>query len=49
MPAGVGHRMENPGLIPLERIEAQSGSYLGEDDIARFGDIDRRLELPVGG
>lgn len=32
------HRLENPGKIPLELIEVQSGSYLGEDDIVRFED-----------
>jgi mannose-1-phosphate guanylyltransferase / mannose-6-phosphate isomerase len=35
---GVTHRLENPGKIPLELIEVQSGSYLGEDDIVRFED-----------
>ncbi|MDP5208439.1 mannose-1-phosphate guanylyltransferase/mannose-6-phosphate isomerase [Microbulbifer sp. 2205BS26-8] len=35
---GVVHRLENPGTIPLELIEVQSGSYLGEDDIVRFDD-----------
>lgn len=38
IPLGVKHRMENPGVIPLELIEVQSGSYLGEDDIVRFED-----------
>ncbi len=38
IPLGVKHRLENPGLIPLELIEVQSGSYLGEDDILRFED-----------
>ncbi|MCJ8286914.1 mannose-1-phosphate guanylyltransferase/mannose-6-phosphate isomerase [Halomonas sp.] len=33
------HSLENPGVIPLEIIEVQSGSYLGEDDIVRFDDI----------
>ena len=33
------HRLENPGRIPLQIIEIQSGHYLGEDDIVRFGDI----------
>ena len=32
------HRLENPGKLPLELIEVQSGSYLGEDDIVRFED-----------
>ena len=39
IPAGKSHRLENPGKIPLELIEVQSGSYLGEDDIVRFADI----------
>ncbi len=39
IPLGVKHRLENPGVIPLELIEVQSGSYLGEDDIVRFDDI----------
>lgn len=38
IPAGVRHRLENPGAIPLHLIEIQSGSYLGEDDIVRFDD-----------
>jgi len=38
IPLGVTHRLENPGVIPLEMIEVQSGSYLGEDDIVRFSD-----------
>lgn len=38
IPLGVTHRLENPGRIPLELIEVQSGSYLGEDDIVRFED-----------
>ena len=38
IPLGVNHRLENPGKIPLEIIEVQSGSYLGEDDIVRFED-----------
>lgn len=38
IPLGVKHRLENPGAIPLELIEVQSGSYLGEDDIVRFDD-----------
>jgi mannose-1-phosphate guanylyltransferase/mannose-6-phosphate isomerase len=36
--AGDLHRLENPGVIPLELIEVQIGSYLGEDDIVRFDD-----------
>ncbi|MGB4064302.1 MAG: mannose-1-phosphate guanylyltransferase/mannose-6-phosphate isomerase [Azonexus sp.] len=38
IPLGVTHRLENPGIVPLEMIEVQSGSYLGEDDIVRFED-----------
>lgn len=38
IPIGVTHRLENPGQLPLELIEVQSGSYLGEDDIVRFED-----------
>jgi len=38
IPIGNKHRLENPGSIPLELIEVQSGSYLGEDDIVRFDD-----------
>ena len=38
IPLGTTHRLENPGVIPLELIEVQSGSYLGEDDIVRFSD-----------
>ena len=39
IPIGTRHRLENPGTIPLEMIEVQSGSYLGEDDIVRYEDI----------
>lgn len=38
IPLGEVHALENPGRIPLELIEVQSGSYLGEDDIVRFED-----------
>ena len=38
IPLGVVHRLENPGRIPLEIIEVQSGPYLGEDDIVRLED-----------
>ena len=38
IPLGQTHRLANPGTIPLEIIEVQSGSYLGEDDIGRFED-----------
>jgi mannose-1-phosphate guanylyltransferase/mannose-6-phosphate isomerase len=44
IPVGVKHRLENPGAIPLELIEVQSGSYLGEDDIVRFDDKYLRVE-----
>jgi mannose-1-phosphate guanylyltransferase/mannose-6-phosphate isomerase len=39
IPPGTRHRLENPGRLPLELIEVQSGSYLGEDDIVRFDDV----------
>ncbi|TJY61949.1 mannose-1-phosphate guanylyltransferase/mannose-6-phosphate isomerase [Sinimarinibacterium sp. CAU 1509] len=39
IPLGGVHRLENPGKVPLELIEVQSGTYLGEDDIVRFDDI----------
>jgi mannose-1-phosphate guanylyltransferase len=38
IPIGAVHALENPGRLPLEMIEVQSGSYLGEDDIVRFED-----------
>jgi mannose-1-phosphate guanylyltransferase/mannose-6-phosphate isomerase len=38
IPLGTRHRLENPGKVPLEIIEIQSGAYLGEDDIVRFND-----------
>jgi mannose-1-phosphate guanylyltransferase/mannose-6-phosphate isomerase len=44
IPLGTRHRLENPGCVPLEMIEVQSGSYLGEDDIVRFEDIYGRKE-----
>ena len=44
VPVGVDHRLENPGTLPLEVIEVQTGSYLEEDDIVRFEDrYDRHL------
>lgn len=43
IPSGVMHRLSNPGKIPLEIIEVQSGSYLGEDDIVRLEDIYGRV------
>jgi mannose-1-phosphate guanylyltransferase/mannose-6-phosphate isomerase len=39
IPPGTRHRLENPGKMPLELIEVQSGAYLGEDDIIRFDDV----------
>jgi mannose-1-phosphate guanylyltransferase/mannose-6-phosphate isomerase len=44
IPLGVKHRLENPGRVPLELIEVQSGSYLGEGDIVRFEDVYGRVE-----
>ncbi len=38
IPLGMSHRLSNPGKLPLEIIEVQSGGYLGEDDIVRFED-----------
>lgn len=43
LPLGCVHRLVNPGKIPLEIIEVQSGSYLGEDDIVRYEDIYARV------
>ena len=43
IPLGVVHRLENPGKVPLELIEVQSGSYLGEDDIVRLEDTYGRV------
>ncbi|UPG87815.1 mannose-1-phosphate guanylyltransferase/mannose-6-phosphate isomerase [Luteibacter aegosomatis] len=39
LPLGSRHRLRNPGKVPVELIEVQSGSYLGEDDIVRFDDV----------
>ena len=39
IPMGCKHRLTNPGRIPVEMIEVQSGEYLGEDDIVRFKDL----------
>eukprot|EP01136_Pigoraptor_vietnamica_P040119 Opistho-1_new@931 len=44
IPLGEVHRLANPGSIPLEIIEVQSGSYLGEDDIVRFSDTYGRAD-----
>ncbi len=43
IPVGMIHSLENPGVIPLEIVEVQSGSYLGEDDIVRFSDTYHRI------
>ena len=48
IPLGKTHRLENPGKVPLELIEVQSGSYLGEDDIVRFEDVYGRSEPAPG-
>ena len=42
IPLGQVHRLANPGKVPLEIIEVQSGSYTGEEDIVRFEDNYRR-------
>lgn len=44
IPLGQVHRLANPGKVPLEIIEVQSGSYLGEDDIVRFEDTYGRVK-----
>lgn len=49
IPLGTLHRLENPGVIPLEIIEIQTGSYLGEDDIVRFDDHYGRAEASCNG
>ncbi len=46
IPHNTPHRLENPGKIPLKMIEVQSGPYLGEDDIIRFGDNYGRADPP---
>ena len=47
IPIGMKHRLANRGAAPLEVIEVQSGSYLGEDDIVRFDDVYGREEKPT--
>lgn len=48
IPAGHVHRLSNPGIIPLQMIEVQSGQYLGEDDIVRFSDqYGRDVQAPT--
>lgn len=55
IPLGTVHRLENPGVVPLEIIEVQSGTYLGEDDIVRFQDhygrdhLDQLIAGNIGG
>ncbi|HET6724894.1 MAG TPA: mannose-1-phosphate guanylyltransferase/mannose-6-phosphate isomerase [Gammaproteobacteria bacterium] len=44
IPMGARHRLANPGKIPLELIEVQSGAYLGEDDIVRYDDVYGRVK-----
>jgi mannose-1-phosphate guanylyltransferase/mannose-6-phosphate isomerase len=46
VPMGVKHRLENPAEEPLQLIEVQSGTYLGEDDIIRYEDIYGRIKKP---
>jgi mannose-1-phosphate guanylyltransferase/mannose-6-phosphate isomerase len=48
IPIGEKHRLSNPGTIPLELVEVQSGSYLGEDDIIRFEDTYGRADQSKG-
>ena len=48
IPLGQTHRLANPGKVPLEIIEVQSGSYLGEDDIVRFEDTYGRVQKTPG-
>ena len=47
IPMGCKHRLSNPGRIPVELIEIQSGTYLGEDDIVRFRDRYGRSDLSI--
>jgi mannose-1-phosphate guanylyltransferase len=47
IPLGSRHRLRNPGKIPVELIEVQSGPYLGEDDIVRFEDRYGRTDMAV--
>ena len=47
IPLGARHRLTNPGKIPVELIEVQSGPYLGEDDIVRFEDRYGRSDTPT--
>jgi mannose-6-phosphate isomerase-like protein (cupin superfamily) len=45
IPLGAIHRLTNPGDTPLEVIEVQTGTYLGEDDIVRFEDTYGRVQV----
>jgi len=47
IPVGVKHRLANQGAIPLEIVEVQCGSYVGEDDIERFSDAYGRVKGEV--
>ena len=47
IPIGAVHSLENPGKVPLQLIEVQSGTYLGEDDIVRFEDRYGRIDVTV--
>ena len=47
VPKSAIHRVENPGIVPLEIIEVQVGEYLGEDDIIRFEDVYGRLKEDI--
>ncbi len=49
IPLGTVHRLENPGKIPLELVEIQSGSYLAEDDVVRLDDVYGRHNGEGGG
>lgn len=48
IPLGAKHRLENPGKVPMELIEVQTGTYLGEDDIVRYDDMYARKDGPKG-
>ena len=48
IPKGARHRLENPGEVPLELVEVQTGDYLGEDDIVRFEDAYGRADVQPG-
>jgi len=47
IPVGVKHRLANLGTAPLEIVEVQCGSYVGEDDIERFSDVYGRVKGEV--